>query len=253
MGRGRRWLRGAGLVAVVLIASAAWVIARRSQQRIPRSPGPSAAVAGRRNPRVLVKPPSRGAGKSPSEVDGAGADAEYPPAIDDSRQAREIAAITVAGKRAIGPGETGRGGRSPAELVPPTETALMQGQRGGDRPRSGSAVGSTRGAKRDKALSEARRALDQGSAYHLKRDYRSAAACYQRAVTAAERADDARLRADALVQLGAVMAELGETKEARKCLELAARVAHQAGYVEGERNARVQLRLLDEQQDKAIR
>jgi len=60
-----------------------------------------------------------------------------------------------------------------------------------------------------------------------------------------KKAGEAELRVDSLVLLGASLAEMGETGQAREQLSLALDLARQIGYEAGEINASVQLRVLE--------
>jgi TPR repeat protein len=80
--------------------------------------------------------------------------------------------------------------------------------------------------------------------YHRERDYPQAVRHYRRAAAAAEGAHKPRLRVDALILLGGSLAEMSQTAEARRQLELAQQLARQADYTAGEQNAVLQLEQL---------
>jgi len=90
----------------------------------------------------------------------------------------------------------------------------------------------------------ARAALKVGGMLHRRERYPEAAYYYREAAQAAGRAAEVQLRVDALVLLGATLAELGKTEEARRELGTAVALAREAGYERGEETARVQMELL---------
>ncbi len=139
--------------------------------------------------------------------------------------------------------------RTPGEQERPTtaapQAALVPETGEADDDRLRAALAELEDARRSgDAGAQARAALGAAGILHNAQRYREASACYREAAEAAARADEAELRVDALVLLGAVLAELGETEQARGELQAAAALAGEAGYERGERNARVQMRLL---------
>lgn len=139
-----------------------------------------------------------------------------------------------------------------ARRAPLEEKPTTSGPQAAFMPEEGSTAGELSAAlaklekarRNGEAAAQARAAFKTAGILHRDEKYRDAAAYYREASGAAARADEVELRIDALVLLGAVLAELGETEQARAELAGAAELAEEAGYERGEQNARVQIQLL---------
>jgi hypothetical protein len=124
------------------------------------------------------------------------------------------------------------------------ETALMAELAAAEGELAEALTALAEATKSGEAGAEARAAFEVAGIYHMDHDYRSAARHYRGAIAAAESADEVELQIDSMVLLGAALAELGETQEARQHFDLALEAAREAGYERGETNALVQLRVL---------
>ena len=137
--------------------------------------------------------------------------------------------------------------RAPREGQPTIsepQAALMPEKGGAEGELSAALAKLEEARRKGEATAQARAALGVAGILHGDEKYRDAAAYYREASGAAARADEVELRIDALILLGATLAELGETEQARQELTTAAGLAEEAGYERGERNARVQMDLL---------
>jgi len=179
------------------------------------------------------------------------------------RAAEEAVVAQRGGGEALPTNGTGGGARERPrrEQVPPVAVArrapleekpTASGPQAAFMPEEGSAQGELSAAlaelekarRKGEAAAQARAAFKAAGILHSAQRYREATAYYREAGEAAARAEEVELRIDALVLLGAVLAELGETEQARAELAGAAELAEEAGYERGERNARVQIQLL---------
>ncbi len=138
----------------------------------------------------------------------------------------------------------GTGEPPPPQLELPTETALMKELAGAEGEVAAALSALAEATKSGDAAAEARAAVEVGGIYHADRDYGSAARHYRGAMAAAEKVGEVELRIDSMILLGAALAEMGETEEARQHFDLALEMAREAGYDRGETNALVQLRVL---------
>lgn len=130
------------------------------------------------------------------------------------------------------------------QITPPTETALVSTEKEIETAIA-QASAELNGAKESgKPHEVATAAAKLADLYHRKREYGSAAGHYREAVAAAEQADEPELGVDSVIMLGAVLAEMGDTEEARQQFEQAVGMARAVGYSTGEQNALVQLELL---------
>jgi hypothetical protein len=125
-----------------------------------------------------------------------------------------------------------------------TEMALVSGLERGRGDAATALRALTQARENGDAGAQARSAMGLAGIYHQNRNYASAARYYREAAGAAEKAGEAELRVDSLVLLGAALAEMGETQQARQQFGLALELARQIGYETGETNALVQLRVL---------
>jgi tetratricopeptide (TPR) repeat protein len=127
----------------------------------------------------------------------------------------------------------------------PTETALMAELADAKGELAAALSALAEATKSGDAAAEAGAAFEVAGIYHGGRDYDSASRYYRGAIAAAERADEVELRIDSMILLGAALAEMGETEEARQHFDLALEMAREVGYDRGETNALVQLRVLE--------
>jgi tetratricopeptide (TPR) repeat protein len=125
------------------------------------------------------------------------------------------------------------------------QVALVDGSSGVEGSISSALADLARARQGGNAGEEALAAARVAALCHRDRSYDRAAVHYQEAAAAADRAGRRELQIDSLVLAGAVLAELGETDEARQQLEAALRLARQAGYSKGEENALMQIELLE--------
>jgi len=132
-------------------------------------------------------------------------------------------------------------------LPPPAQTALVSPGEDTEAEVARARDDLARAKQSKDAGAETRAAMKLAGLYHKRGDYGSAAEHYRAAAGAAQRAGEAVLQVDSRILLGAALAELGETKQAREELELALGLAREAKYVRGEQNALVQLELLQDE------
>jgi tetratricopeptide (TPR) repeat protein len=212
-----RW----GPVAVVAVLAYV-LLPVLSKPRESEPPAPTAAVE--------PVPPAPSAAKRPIVV-------KPGPSVPRTRGAGGAQAHPTA------PGGT----RQVAPVVSrPSQTALLPLDQAGDPELRRAAAELRQALKRRDRAAEAAAAMELGSLHHQKRRYPEAATYYRQAARAAELAGESQQRVDALVGLGAALAEMGKTEQAREEFEGALSLAQRAGYDVGERNARLQLRLLKE-------
>jgi len=106
--------------------------------------------------------------------------------------------------------------------------------------------------KSGKEAERARAALQVASLYHQQAKYELAARYYGQAAAAADKGGQRALKADALILLGASLAELGEVQKARQQFAAALKLSREIGYAKGEQNALIQLQLLGEDAGQGI-
>lgn len=225
-------VRWAAVAAVgVVVVGALYLLTVRPKQLTYR---PDALVraeggGGDRAPRPAEEAvvAQRGGIETPATEGAAGAPAErprqerVPPVVVARREPREEEPTTTGPSAAFMPEKGSAEGELSAALA-----ELEEARRSGE------------------AAAQARAAFRAAGILHRAKRYREAAAYYREASGAAARADEVELRIDALVLLGAMLAEMGETEQARQELTAASELAEEAGYERGERNARVQIQLL---------
>ncbi len=127
----------------------------------------------------------------------------------------------------------------------PTEMALISGLERAKGEAATALTALTRARESGDAGAQARSAAKLAGIYHMNRAYQSAARYYREAAGAAKESGEAELQVDSLVLLGAALAEMAETHQARQQFALALELAREIGYETGETNALVQLRVLE--------